>query len=75
MPRGFPPQPVFPQAIDSDYTLYVVYNTTESHISVDNEPWAEEIAIHPIPVGDPEVRSELKVCGICRSLAKLGAKA
>lgn len=55
MPRGFPPQPVFPQAIDSDYTLYVVYNTTESHISVDNEPWAEEIAIHPIPVGDPEV--------------------
>lgn len=49
----FPPQPVFPKAIDSDRTLFLVYNTTESKLAVDNEAWADEIEI--IPVIDDEL--------------------
>lgn len=47
MAIGYPPQPVFPNGIDSDYTLFLVYNTSEAVIVEDNEPWAEEIVIKP----------------------------
>jgi hypothetical protein len=52
MPQGFPPAPIFPIGIDSDYTLYLVYNTTETVTSVDNQAWEDEIAI--VPVGEDE---------------------
>jgi hypothetical protein len=47
MAVGYPPQPVYPLGIDSDFTLFLVYNTTESELAEDNEPWAEEITIVP----------------------------
>lgn len=55
MPRGFPPQPVYPVGIDSDYTLYTVYNTTETVLASDNQPWEEEIEVKPVPPGSLEV--------------------
>lgn len=42
---AFPPVPVYPQAIDSDYTLYLVYDTTETRLAVDNSAWSQEIDI------------------------------
>lgn len=48
----FPPVPVYPEAIDSDYTLFLVYNTTETKLCTDNAPWALEIDL--IPVGEDE---------------------
>jgi hypothetical protein len=47
---AFPPVPVFPEAIDSDYTLFLVHNTTETRLCQDNSAWAEEIDI--VPVGE-----------------------
>ena len=48
----FPPIPVYPKAIDSDYTLFLVHNTIETRICTDNAPWSQEISI--IPVGPNE---------------------
>jgi len=45
---AFPPVPVYPNAIDSDYTLFLVYNTTETRLCEDNHPWSEEIHIAPV---------------------------
>ena len=45
---AFPPVPVYPDAIDSDYTLFLVHNTTETKLSADNSPWAQEISIIPV---------------------------
>lgn len=44
----FPPVPVYPAAIDSDYTLFLVHNTTEAKLSADNSPWSQEIEIVPV---------------------------
>lgn len=51
----FPPTPTYPYGIDSDQTLYLVYNTTESPLLENNEPWAEEIPIKPRKIGQEEV--------------------
>lgn len=51
----FPPITVFPLAIDSNETLLLVYNTSESAITADNEPWAEEIPITPVAANKPEI--------------------
>jgi hypothetical protein len=48
----FPPIPVYPEAIDSDYTLFLVYNTTETLTTTDNPAWSQEIDI--VPVGSEE---------------------
>jgi hypothetical protein len=50
MPTGFPPQIAYPLALDSDRTLYLVYNTSEARTTVENSAWEEEIQI--VPVGD-----------------------
>lgn len=55
MASGFPPQPAFPTGLDSDYTLFLVNNTTETHISADNEAWSDEILICPVLLEDPEI--------------------
>ena len=52
---AFPPIPVYPKAIDSDYTLYNVYNTTETKLSEDNLPWSQEINIIPVTKNAPEI--------------------
>ncbi|CAE7860325.1 colH [Symbiodinium microadriaticum] len=38
-----------------DYTLFLVYNTTETKLSADNSPWAQEISIIPVGSEDPEI--------------------
>lgn len=50
---NFPPTPTYPEAIDSDKTLFLVYNTTETKLIKDNAPWAQEIDI--LPVGSTEL--------------------
>jgi hypothetical protein len=55
MAVGFPPQPVYPKALDSDRTLFLVHNTSESRLSVDNPAWAEEVQIYPVAAGEPEI--------------------
>ena len=50
MPTGFPPQIAYPLALDSDRTLYLVYNTSEARTTAENSAWEEEIRI--VPVGD-----------------------
>lgn len=52
---AFPPVPVYPDAIDSDYTLFLVYNTTETKLSADNSPWAQEISVIPVASDKPEI--------------------
>ena len=52
MPVGFPPQPVYPFALDSNRTLFLVFNTSEAALAADNAAWADEIDI--VPVGDDE---------------------
>jgi hypothetical protein len=54
----FPPSPIFPLAIDSERTLFLVYNTTEARITSDNQPWADEIAIEPVDADEPEIWPE-----------------
>lgn len=44
----FPPIPVYPEAIDSDFTLFLVYNTTETKLAADNSPWSQEVPIVPV---------------------------
>lgn len=55
MPYGFPPQPAYPNAIDSVTTLYLVYDTTEAALSASNDAWDEEIDIVPVGADEPEV--------------------
>lgn len=52
---AFPPIPRYPNAIDDDRTLFLVYNTTETRISTDNSPWAQEIEIVPVDADKPEI--------------------
>ena len=54
---AFPPTPVYPKALDSDYTLYLVYNTTETKIRSDNSPWSQEIDIIPVAADKAELWS------------------
>lgn len=48
---AFPPVPVYPDAFDSNYTLYAVHNTTETKLREDNSAWSQEIDIIPV---DPD---------------------
>ena len=48
----FPPVPVYPKGIDDDRTLFLVHNTTETKLSVENEAWASEIDIIPVEGND-----------------------
>lgn len=50
---SFPPLVRYPNEIDDDYSLYLVYNTTESVLSEKNLAWSEEISI--VPVTDNEI--------------------
>lgn len=52
---SFPPFVSYPFEIDSDETLYLVYNTTQSKISVHNIAWSEEISIIPVEEDNDEI--------------------
>ena len=51
----FPPEPAFPEGIDSDQTLFLVHNTTESKLRTDNEPWSSEIEIVPVKSTEAQI--------------------
>ena len=51
----FPPQPVYPKGIDNDYTLFLVYNTTETKICRESPAWADEIEIIPVRPDEQEI--------------------
>ncbi len=55
MAVGFPPDPVYPFGIDTDETLYLVYNTTEAPLAADNQPWADEVVIVPVAADQAEI--------------------
>ncbi len=52
---AFPPAPVFPKEIDSDYTLFLVHNTAETKICEENPAWSQEIEIIPVGENDLEI--------------------
>jgi hypothetical protein len=52
---AFPPVPVYPTGIDSDRTLFKVYNTSETRLSADNSAWAQELEIEPVGADEPEI--------------------
>jgi hypothetical protein len=55
---AFPPKPIYPKAIDNDYTLYLVYDTTETRLANDNYPWSQEIDILPVSIDKSEIWAE-----------------
>jgi len=55
---NFIPQSVYPLGYDTDYTLFQVFNTTQSVLASPNEPWSETIYIIPQPADMPEVWAE-----------------
>jgi hypothetical protein len=55
MPTGFPPQPAYPLALDSDRTLFLVYNTSEAKTVTDNSAWEGEITIEPVGQESKEI--------------------
>lgn len=48
MAINFPPKPLYPLALDSDKTLFKVYNTSQAKTTSNNPAWAEEISIRPV---------------------------
>ena len=57
MPYNFPPQPAYPYGIDNDQTLYLVFNTSETVTTAENNAWASEIPIKPVGSNENEVWS------------------
>ena len=55
MPNYFPPTPVYPINYDTDETLFVVYNTSETFTSSENSAWASEIEIEPVDKDHDEI--------------------
>lgn len=49
------PSPVFPVALDNDYTLFLTHESTQSLLAEDLNADATEIAIIPVTANDPEV--------------------
>jgi hypothetical protein len=52
---AFPPVPSYPKSIDTDHTLYLVHNTTETKVNADNSPWSQEIEIVPVQADKAEI--------------------
>ena len=52
---SFPPVPIYPKGIDSDKTLFLVHNTTETKLRSDNSAWAQEIEIVPVASDKREI--------------------
>lgn len=52
---SFPPIPTYPIAIDSDRTLFLVHNTSETKTRSNNLPWSQEIEIEPVDDNSLEI--------------------
>lgn len=55
MPSYFPPNYLYPDEIDNDHTLFLVYNTTDTIIATANPAWSDEIDIRPQTPDSPEI--------------------
>ena len=55
MPSGFPPIPLYPTDYDTDYTLFKVYNTSESQTTSDIDALADEVPIRPRRANEFEI--------------------
>ena len=55
MSNNFPPIPVYPKNYDTDRTLYLVYNTSETITTSDNHPWEANIEIYPVGADENEI--------------------
>ena len=51
----FPLKPAYPKNYDSDRTLYLVFNTSETLTTEANNPWADEISIKPVDQDKNEI--------------------
>lgn len=58
MATYFPPVPIYPKNYDSNRTLFLVYNTSETVTTEENLPWSEEISIKPVAENDLEIWAE-----------------
>ena len=58
MANYFPPKPVYPKGYDDDYTLYLVYNTSETVTTQDNLAWSDNISIKPVDADKDEIWAE-----------------
>ena len=58
MANYFPPKPVYPKGYDDDYTLYLVYNTSETVTTQDNLAWSDSILIKPVDADKDEIWAE-----------------
>ena len=52
---SFPPIPTYPLAIDDDYTLFLVHNTSEAKTRSNNLPWSQEVEIEPVGADELEI--------------------
>ena len=55
MSTFFPPKPAYPKNYDSDRTLYLVFNTSETVTTEANNPWSDEISIKPVAQDKNEI--------------------
>ncbi len=55
MANYFPPVPAYPKGYDNEYTLFEVFNTSETVTTSDNFPWASEINIKPVDADKAEI--------------------
>ena len=58
MANYYPPNSIYPKSYDSNYNLFLVYNTSETITVTETLPWAEEISIKPVAENDPEIWAE-----------------
>ena len=55
MTNYFPPTSTYPTNYDTAYNLFLVYNTSETILTNENMPWAEEINIKPVAPDADEI--------------------
>lgn len=55
---AFPPVPSYPKALDTNYTLFLVHDTTETKLATDNVAWSQEINLVPVAADRPEIWAE-----------------
>lgn len=52
---AFPPIPSYPLALDTDRSLFLVFNTAETTLTADNLPWSQEVLIKPVEADEDEI--------------------
>ncbi len=69
----FPPVPLYPLDYDSDETLFLVFNTSETRLAANNLPWSQELEIVPVGENEEEIWAENGFANISGELFYYGA--